>query len=165
MFSDRISSTRGTSADGSAAIQHRPSLLSRETQYRNALSGRIDRLALPGQAARMRSSGVWMEVQEEILFTPALKRKMSDDTQKEYELKGSVVSSEDLGSSPPVPGTGRLVAAAAVSANFSQRTGRGRAGDSGNFSRRFSTHAKGSVLRHSPFASNCLRSSKPFSFF
>ncbi|EKG13384.1 hypothetical protein MPH_09410 [Macrophomina phaseolina MS6] len=150
--SDRICSRHGTHGSERAATQHRTSLLSSEVQSRNDLGGRMDRLRLPGQPARMKSLGRWMEVQEEILFTPDVKRHKLGGSERKGEVQRLAASSEGLGPSIPIAARHRLAAAATetASANASQRTGHARACDSGDLSRRYSVFAKGSVLHRAP---------------
>lgn len=121
--SGRIGSTTGLFGDETTLVELRSPLLPTGSHFRNDdLHGHLNYLALPGQAVRMKSSGVWMEVQEEIVFTPPLKSRFRDVTGKSNDegLK-SAISDEALGSSRPVP------AAAGASVSTSERAGHDKA--------------------------------------
>lgn len=159
-ISDRFRSTPKFSENQRALSQRCVPPSPSESQCRRGSDDYVNDLTRPGQAARMESSGMWMEVPEEIVSTPAANSRLSDCLEKKKGKK-SEVPSEAFGSSLPDSDKRQLVAAA-VPASSKQRTGHGTAEDSGNCNRRYSTYAKGSVACSFPCPCNsCKASSNP----
>ncbi|OJD40360.1 abc transporter [Diplodia corticola] len=125
---NRVRSVSNHPRDEPVLTQRYASLWLRESQYRKGLGDSAMDLTRPGQSARMQSSGMWMEVQEEIESTPPAKSRLPENPEGGEERMRSSISSTAL-----IPGKRQPVAAAAaaaavaVPASSRQRTEHGTA--------------------------------------